>query len=192
MEDLAQVVQVVVRGPDQEVLLEVSILAVQDPVLGAQQGAWVLDLDQEVQLEAEDHGPGHDRGVQQAVELPDQDQGRQQVVPDREVDHPEAEVDRGHLVNQGLVADQDPVVDLYHQEADLAAGLDHQEADLAAGLDQEVGPGASLDLLPVEKVVSSVFVCTMLTIFYRGLETYSTRRYIIYWVFFQNKCAQMF
>ena len=61
-------------------------------------------------------------------------------MPDREVGHQEAGVDRGH------VADQDPVVD-----------LDHQEADLAAGLDQEVGPGGGLDLLPVEKVVSLVF-----------------------------------
>ena len=149
MEGLAQVVQAVVQDPDQEVLPEVPVLAVQDPVLGAQQGAWDPDLDQEVQLEVEDHGLDQDRGLQQEVELPDQDQGHQQVVRDREVGHQEVGVDRGHAVNQGLAADQDPVVD-----------PDHQEADLVAGLDQEVGPGVNLDLLPVEKAVNSVFLCT--------------------------------
>ena len=152
VEDLVQVVQVVVRDLDQGVLLEVSIPEVQDPVLGVQQEAWDLDLDQEVQLEAEDHDPDHDQGVQQAVELPGQGQGHQQVVPDpdQEVGHQGAGVDRGHEVDQGLVADQDPVVD-----------LDHQEADLVAGPDQEVVPGVSLGLLPVEKAVSLVFVKTI-------------------------------
>ena len=151
MEDLAQVVQVVARDPDQEVLLEVPVLAVQDPVLGAQQGAWNPNLDQEVQWEAGGHGPDHDREVQRAVEIPDQDQdqGHQQVVPDREVGHLEAGVGRRHAVNQGLAAGQDPVVD-----------PDLREAVLVVGLDQEVGPGVNLDLLPVEKAVSCGLICT--------------------------------
>ena len=76
MEDLVQVVQVVVRGPDQEVLLEVSVPAVHDPGLEAQQGAWDRDLGQEVQLEAEDRGPDLDQEVQLETEDhgPDLDQ----------------------------------------------------------------------------------------------------------------------